>query len=165
MRHTKWKFLGVVLVLGLVGVQCAPGIKTPTLRKPPQVEVEGVGELKVSVTDMRKRPLQPEELGPFGRAGYLWEYRVRISNPTGTGIALDRLRLNVQNLWGRSWPGDRPVSLKIEPKGTDEATIQARLSTSDPEDQASLTGIQSLIFLGRTDNGSPVSFTLRVPLD
>jgi hypothetical protein len=165
MRLTQWKFLGVALLLGLVGVQCAPAIKTPTLRKPPQVEVEGAGELKVSVTDMRKRPLRPEELSPSVGTGYLWEYRVKISNPTGPGIALDRLRLTVQNLWGRSWPGDQPLNLTIEPKGMSEVMVQARLSTSDPEDQAGLTGIEVLTFLGRTDNGSPLSFTLRVPLD
>lgn len=165
MRPAQWKFLGVALVLGLAGVQCAPAIKTPTLRKPPQVEVEGAGDLKVSVTDMRKRPLKAEELGPLVKAGYLWEYRVRVSNPTGPGLTLDRLRLNVQNLWGRSWPGDRPLKVTIEPQGTGEAAIEARLSTSDPEDPASLTGIQTLTFLGRTDIGMPVSFTLRVPLD
>ncbi len=165
MRHTQWRLFGLALFLALVGLRCAPPRRVPSLVKPTQVEVEGAKPLIIKVTQMQKRDLRPGELAAPVKAGFLWEYRVRVINPSDVGVSLDRLHLNVQNLWGESWPGDQPLNLRVEGWGEEEVSVQARLATSDPQDQASLTGIETLTFLGRGDDGRPMSFTVRVPLD
>ncbi|MFQ5881521.1 MAG: hypothetical protein ACE5I9_03455 [Candidatus Methylomirabilales bacterium] len=165
MRHTKWKPLGLALFLALLGLQCAPPRKFPSLVKPTQVEVQGARPLVVKVTDMQKRPLRPDELTPPAKAGFFWEYRVKVANPNDMGVTLDRLRLTVQNLWGESWPRNQPLNLALKDWSEVEISVQAQLASSGPHDQASLTGIETLTFLGRRDDGTPVSFTVRVPLD
>lgn len=164
MRHPKWQFLGLVVIIGLLSVRCGPSKKIPPLVKTADVEVENAAPLTVRVTDVWKRPLRSEELKPTDKAGFLWQYKVRIANPSGVGINLDRLRLNVQNLWGSSWPGDQPLNLRIKGGGEEQISVSARLGSSDPEDLASLTGFETLTFLGQRDDGKAISFTVRVPL-
>ncbi|MFQ5656496.1 MAG: hypothetical protein ACE5G5_03070 [Candidatus Methylomirabilales bacterium] len=165
MRHIQWKLWGVALFLALVGLRCAPPKRVPSLVKPTQVEVEGAKPLIVSMTRMRKRPLRPGELTPFAKAGSLWEYQVTLENPSEVGVNLDRLLLTVQNLWGASWGEDQPLNLRLEEGSERKVAVQARLTTTDPQDRSSLTGVQTLNFLGRDDDGGSINFTVRVPLD
>ena len=133
--------------------------------KPARVEVEGASPLIVTVTGMEKRPLRPEELDSPVKGGFLWDYRVKIENPTDTGVRLDHLGLNVKNRWGETWPGDQPLNLRIEGGSEAEVSVQARLASSDPSIEPGVTGLEILTFLGERDDGGPVSFTVRVPLN
>ena len=164
MRDPAWKIFGVVLFVALLGVQCTPRGRVPPVVKPAQVEVTRESPLIVTVTGMQKRPLQPEELVPPTRGGFLWEYRVKIANPTATPVNLDRLRMTVQNLWGETWPGDQPLNLRIEGGSEVEIPVEARIASSDPRIEPGVTGLEILTFLGDRD-GEPISFTVRVPLD
>lgn len=165
MRHPKWKFAGLALFIAFLGLRCAGPTKIPSVAKPAQVEVEGEGPLLVKVTDVWKRALRPEELTPPTKAGFIWDYKVRIANRSSTGISLDRLRLTVQNLWGQSWPGDQPLNVKVRVGDEEQISVHGRLASTDPNDLASLTGVETLTFLGRRDDGNPITFTVRVPLD
>ena len=165
MRHPYWKVLGLIVFVALVSLRCAAPTRLPTLERLPEVEVEGASPLIVKVTNMERRPLRTDELLPPSSAGFIWEYRVRIANPIDIGFRLDRLRLTVQNLWGKSWPGDQPLNFRVKEGGQEEVVVQARLASSSPEDTPSLTGIEALTFLGQRDDGQPISFTVRVPLD
>lgn len=164
MRDPRWKLIGLALLVALPSLQCAAPRDVPSVVKPRVVEVEGASPLTVKVTELEKRRLPTEELTLQMREGFLWEFRVTITNPSDMGVNLDQLRLTVQNLWGRSWPGDQPLKLKVESGGEAQVSVHARLASSDPNDLASLTGLQTLTFLGRRDDGTPVSFTIRVPL-
>lgn len=164
MRHPQWKLMVLLLFVTLLSVECGPSKKVPSLTKPPDIQVEGAAPLVVRVSDVWKRPLRPEELSPTDKAGFLWEYKVTIANQSSVGVNLDRLRLNVQNLWENSWPGDQPMNLRVPPGGEQRVSVDARLGSSDPGDPASLTGVEILTFVGRRDDGEPVSFTVRVPL-
>ncbi len=167
MRYPSWKVkvLGLALLVALPTLRCAAPREAPTVEKPRVVEVEGASPLTVKVTELEKRRLTAEELTVQMRDGFRWEFRVKIANPSDMGVSLDRLRLTVQNLWGRSWPGDQPLKLKIERGGEAEVSVHARLASSDPNDLASLTGVQTLTFLGRRDDGKSMSITVRVPLN
>jgi hypothetical protein len=165
MRHPYWKVLGLIVFVALVSLRCAGPTSLPPLARLPEVEVEGASPLIVKVTNMERRPLRTDELPPPSRAGFSWEYRVRIANPSDIGFRLDRLRLTVQNLWGKSWPGDQPLNFRVKEGGQEEVVVQARLASSSPEDTPSLTGIEALTFLGQRDDGQPISFTVRVPLN
>lgn len=165
MRRRIGMVFGVTIFLALLSVRCAGPRQLPALAKPAGVEVEGAAPLMVKVSGMEKRPLRAEELSPPTAAGFLWEYRVTITNPTGTAVTLDRLRLTVQNLWGGSWPGDQPVNLTVHGGNDGQVTVQARLASSDPTDRPGLSGVETVTFLGRRADGTPISFTLRVPLD
>jgi hypothetical protein len=164
MRHQKWQFVGVVLVVALLSVQCGPSKRVPSLVKPSDVEIHGADSLKITVTDVWKRPLRSEELQPTDKAGFLWEYKVKIANQGSAGVSLELLRLNVQNLWGHSWREDQPLNLNIKTRAEEEISVVGRLGSSDPEALPGLTGVETLTFLGRSDDGNPVSFTVRVPL-
>jgi len=165
MRHPYWKVLGLIVFVALVSLRCAGPTSLPPLARLPEVEVEGASPLIVKVTNMERRPLRTDELPPPSRAGFSWEYRVRIVNPSDIGFRLDRLRLTVQNLWGKSWPQDQPLNFRVKEGGQEEVVVQARLASSSPEDTPSLTGIEALTFLGQRDDGQPISFTVRVPLN
>src|SRR3972149_1491399 len=165
MRHPYWKVLGLIVFVALLSLRCAGSTSLPPLERLPGVEVEGASPLIVKVTNMERRPLRAEELSPPSTAGFSWEYRGRIANPSDIGFRLDRLRLTVQNLWGKSWPGDQPLKFRVKEGGQEEVVVQARLASSSPEDTPSLTGIEALTFLGQRDDGQPISFTVRVPLD
>ena len=165
MRHPYWKVLGLIVFVALLSLRCAGPTSLPPLERLPEVEVEGASPLIVKVTNMERRPLRTDELPPPSRAGFFWEYRVRIANPIDIGFRLDRLRLTVQNLWGKSWPGDQPLNLRVKEGGQEEVVVQARLASSSPEDTPNLTGIETLTFLGQRDDGQPISFTVRVPLN
>ncbi len=165
MRHPAWKFFGLTLFFALVGLRCAPPKRIPSIVKPSRVEAEGASPLLVKVTGMRKRSLRSEELVPPAKGGSLWEYQVKIANPTDTGVTLDHLRMTIQNLWGESWPGDQPLNLRIEGGSEREVSLQARLASSAPDIEEGVTGVEVLTFLGQRDDGKPVGFTVRVPLD
>lgn len=165
MRHIQWKFLGLALFLAFVGLRCAPPKRVPSVVKPTQVKVEGVKPLVVSVTEMQKRPLRPDELTPFAKAGSLWEYQVKVENPSDVGVDLGLLHITVQNLWGESWDEDKPLNVRLEEGSERDVSVQARLTTSNPQDRASLTGVQTLTFSGRDDDGGSIRFTVRVPLN
>lgn len=165
MHHIQWKFLGLALILAFVGLRCAPPKRVPSVAKPTQVEVEGAKPLVVSVAEMKKRPLHPDELTPFAKAGSLWEYQVKLENPSDVGVSLDRLHITVQNLWGTSWDEDQPLNVQLAEASEREISVQGRLTTSNPQDRASLTGVQTLTFSGRDDDGGSIRFTVRVPLD
>ena len=165
MRHPYWKVLGLTVFVALLSLRCAAPARLPTLERLREVEVEGASPLIVKVTNMERRPLRADELPPPSTAGFFWEYRVRIANPIDIGFRLDRLRLTVQNLWGKSWPGDQPLNFRVKEGGQEEVMVQARLASSSPEDTPSLTGIETLTFLGQRDDGQPISFTVRVPLN
>ncbi len=164
MRHTKWQLIVLALVLAFVSVRCGPSKRTPSVVRPTDVQVEGAESLAVRVTDVWKRPLRPEELNPTDKAGFLWEYKVQIANQSDVGVNLDRLRLNVQNLWGDSWPVDQPLNLRIKGWGEEQISVKARLGSSEPNTLPSLTGVETLTFAGRRDDGKAISFTVRVPL-
>jgi hypothetical protein len=165
MRYRYWKVLGTALGIAWVSLGCAAPKRVPALEKLRQVEVEGASPLIIQVTDMEKRPLRAEELSPPTRGGFLWEYRVRIVNSSEMGVTLEHLHLTVQNLWGGNWPGDHPLNLKVKGWSEGQVLAQAQLASTDPQDTAGLTGIEVLTFLGRRDDGKPISFTVRVPLD
>lgn len=165
MRHPAWQFFGLTLFLALLSLRCAPPKRVPTIVKPSEVEVRGASPLLVQVTGMRKRPLRPEELVPPAKGGFLWEYQVKIANPTDTGVTLDHLRMTIQDLWGESWPGDQPLNLRIEGGSEGKVSLQAKLASSNPQAEAGVTGVEILTFLGQRDDDKPVSFTVRVPLD
>ena len=165
MRHPAWKCFGLTLFFALLSLRCAPPKRVPSIVKPSQVEAEGASPLLVQVTGMRKRPLRSGELVPPAKGGSLWEYQVKIANPTDTGVTLDHLRMTIQNLWGESWPGDQPLNLRIEGGGEGEVSVKAKLASSDPQTEAGVTGVEVLTFLGQRDDRKPVSFTVRVPLD
>ncbi len=165
MGLTQWKLLGWALLLGLLSVRCAAPTKHPPIERLTEVEVEGASPLIIKVADIEKRPLRADELSPPSRAGFFWEYRVRIANPSDIGYRLDRLHLTVQNLWGKSWPGDQPLNFRVKEGGEEEVVVRTRLASSSPEDTPGLTGIEALTFLGHRDDGQPISFTVRVPLN
>ena len=164
MLRTHWKFFSLALLVALIALRCAPPKKLPLFR-PTQVEVEGAGPLVVTVADMQKRPLSPGELTATDKAGFFWEYRVRVANPTNVTVRLERLHLKVHNLWGARWEEDQPLNVRVDGGGQEEILVQARLATSDPTDRPGLKGVETLTFWGRDDNGRPVSFLVRVPLD
>lgn len=164
MRQPKWKLLGVALLVAVFSIRCGAPRRVPSVEKPTEVEVEGAGPLVVRVTDVWKRPLRPDELAPTDTIGFLWEYKVRIANQSNLGVSLNRMRLNVQNLWGRSFPGDQPLNLRIESWGEEQVSVEARLGSSDPDSLETFTGVETLTFLGRREDGEPISFTVRVPL-
>jgi hypothetical protein len=165
MRHLHWKGLGAVVLVALVGLRCAGPTSPRPLERLPEVEVEGASPLVVKVTNMERRVLRTEELPPPSTIGFSWEYRVKIANPIDIGFRLDRLHVTVQNLWGKSWPGDQPLNFRVKQGGQEEVVVQARLASTSPEDTPSLTGIETLTFLGQRDDGQPISFTVRVPLN
>lgn len=164
MRHLMWQFLGLLLCVALLGVGCGPSKRVPSLVKPSDVEVEGAEPLKVTVTDVWKRPLRPEELEPTDKAGYLWEFNVKIANQSNVGVTLELLRLNVQNLWGNGWRKDKPLNLSVRGGAEAEVSVKGRLGSSDPNALPGLTGVETLTLLGRFDDGEPINFTVRVPL-
>jgi hypothetical protein len=165
MRHPDGKRFAVVLILALLGIRCAGPRPLPALEKPTRVHVEEVGPLIVKVSDVAKHPLPVEELAAPTTAGFLWEYRITISNPTATAVSLDRLRLTVQNLWGKSWPADQPLNLTVPGGSEGQVVVRARLASSDPQDRHALSGVETVTFLGRRADGAPIAFTVRVPLD
>jgi hypothetical protein len=165
MRLTQWKFLGLIVFVALLSLRCAAPTRLPSIERLTEVEVEGASPLIITVADIEKRPLRTDELSPPSTAGFFWEYRVRITNPSDIGYRLDRLRLTVQNLWGKSWPGDQPLNFRVKEGGEEEVVVRARLASSSPEDTPSLTGIEALTFLGQRDDGQPIIFTVRVPLE
>jgi hypothetical protein len=164
MRHPKWQFVGLVLFVALLSVRCGPSKRVPALVKPSDVEIQGAEPLKITVTDVWKRPLRPEELQPTDKAGFLWEYKVKIANQGNAGVSLELLRLNVENLWGQSWREDHPLNLNVKRRAEEQISVAGRLGSSDPEALPGLTGVETLTFLGRSDDGNPISFTVRVPL-
>lgn len=164
MRHRKWQFVGVVLFVAVLSVRCGPSTRVPSLVKPSDVEIQGADSLKITVTDVWKRPLRPEELQPTDKAGFMWQYKVKITNQGDRGVTLELLRDNVQNLWGQGWREDKPLNLNIQRRAEAEISGEARLGSSDPEALPGLTGVETLTFLGRSDDGDPVTFTVRVPL-
>jgi hypothetical protein len=157
--------LGLIVFVALVSLGCAGPTRVAPLGRLPDVEVEGASPLIVKVTNMERRVLRPEELPPPSTAGFSWQYRVKIANPIDIGFRLDRLHVTVQNLWGKSWPGDQPLNFRVKQGGQEEVVVQAQLASSSPEDTPSLTGIETLTFLGQRDDGQPISFTVRVPLN
>jgi hypothetical protein len=165
MRHPYWKVLGPTVLAALVSLGCAGPTSPPRLERLPEVEVEGASPLIVKVTNMERRVLRTEELPPPSTAGFSWQYRVKIANPIDIGFRLDRLHVTVQNLWGKSWPGDQPLNFRVKEGGEEEVMVRARLASSSPEDTPGLTGIEALTFLGHRDDGQPVTFTVRVPLN
>lgn len=164
MRHPKWQFVGVVLVVALLSVRCGPSKRVPSVVKPSDVEIQGADSLKITVTDVWKRPLRPEELQPTDAAGFLWQYKVKIANQGDVGVTLELLRDNVQNLWGQGWREDKPLNLSVRRRAEAEISGEARLGSSDANAPPGLTGVETLTFLGRSDDGDPISFTVRVPL-
>ncbi|MFQ5847290.1 MAG: hypothetical protein ACE5IQ_06385 [Candidatus Methylomirabilales bacterium] len=165
MRDPRWKVFGLALLVALSGLRCAAPRQVPSVVKPRVVEVEGADPLLVKVTEMEKRHLRTQELASPMKEGFRWEFRVKIANPRLTGVSLDRLRLTVQNLWGRSWPGDQPLNVRVEGGSEAQVLVHGQLASSNPQDAPSLTGVETLMFLGRHDDGAPVSFTVRIPLD
>jgi hypothetical protein len=169
MRVHEWhRVLGTILGLTfgwlLVGASCEYRVRE-VAKLPLQVEVENPGHLRVAVVSAAKRPLTPQELPAFHLAGSRWEYAVRFTDTAGVAVQFREVQATVRSLTGLAAARTLPLASRVEPQGTTSISIDAYLSTSDPEEPGNLTGVQELIFLGQDDHGQPVRVTVRVPLE
>ena len=140
-----------------------PPLEVATL--PVRTEVEGPANLRVVVTDWQKRPLRASEMSPLERAGYRWDYTVQITDTGGMAIQLREVTATVKSLTGFVTTRTFPLESRVEPHGTTPITINARLSTSNPDEPGNLTGVQELTFLGRDDDYKLIQLVVRVPLN
>ncbi len=131
---------------------------------PVGIQVENPGHLAVAVVDTTKRPLTAAELRPFERAGFRWDFQVRLTDTAGVGVQLRELQVTVESLSGVTTQRTIPLTSRVEPQGTTPIAVAGTLTTSNPEEPANLTGVEELVFLGQDDRGAPVRLIVRVPL-
>jgi hypothetical protein len=131
---------------------------------PVGIQVENPGHLAVAVVDTTRRPLTAGELRPLERAGFRWDFQVRLTDTAGVGINLVELQVTVQSLSGVTAQQTIPLRSRVEPQGTTPIAVVGTLTTSKPEEPANLTGVEELVFLGQDDRGAPVRLIVRVPL-
>jgi hypothetical protein len=132
---------------------------------PLRVEVENPGYLQVAVVNPSKRGLTTAELPPLTRAGSRWDYTVRFTETAGIGVQFREVQATVRSLTGITKVLTIPLASRVEPDGTTPISIEAVLTTSNPDEPGNLTGVQELIFLGQDDQGQPVRVIVRVPLE
>lgn len=157
--------LPALFVAGLLaGASCEYRARE-VAKLPLQVEVETPGHLRVTVIPGTKRALVPAELPPFQRGGSRWEYSVRFTDTAGVGVQFQEVQATVRSLTGVATTRTFPLPSRVEPGGTTPISIDAFLSTSNPEEPGNLTGVQELVFRGRDDRGQPVRVIVRVPLE
>lgn len=162
-RERIW-LLCLVAALMWAGASCEYHIRE-VAKLPLQVEVENPGYLRVAVVNATKRPLAAAELPPFHREGSRWDYTVRFTDTGGVGVRFREVQATVRSLTGIAASRTIPLASRVEPQGTTPISIDAFLSSSNPEEPGNLTGVQELVFLGRDDHGQPVRVIVRVPLE
>jgi len=132
---------------------------------PVRTEVEGPAYLRVVVTDWQKRPLTAGEMSPMERAGFRWDYTVQITDTGGMTTQFREVTATVKSLTGFRSTRTFPLESRVDPRGTTPITINARLSTSNPDEPGNLTGVEELTFLGRDDDFKLIQLVVRVPLN
>ncbi len=169
MREREWRPLKV-RGLGLWGVAllavagCEYRVPAVT-RLPVRIAIENPGHLRVAVIAPSRRALAPQELGAFQRAGRRWDYAVQFTETAGVGVQFREVQATVRSLAGVAATRTIPLASRVEPHGSTPVSIQATLSTSNPEEPENLTGVEELVFLGADDRGAPVRVIVRVPLE
>jgi hypothetical protein len=166
------KGTGAWIVRAMVLVAFAATFQTACSYPPPEVatlpvrtEVEGPPYLRVVVTDWQKRPLTAGEMSPMERAGFRWDYTVQITDTEGKTVQFREVTASVTSLTGFRSTRTIPLQSRVDPHGTVPITINAHLSTSNPDEPGNLTGVQQLTFLGRDDEYRLVQLVVRVPLN
>ncbi len=163
-RRGIGRLFNTVLAAGLLAV-AGCGYRPPEGPKlPVGIQVENPGHLAVAVVDTVKRPLTTAELQPTERAGYRWDFQVRLSDTAGVGVQFVELQITVQSLSGVTAQQTIPLRSRVEPRGTTPIAVAGVLTTSNPEEPNNLTGVEELIVLGQDDRGAPVRLIVRVPL-
>jgi hypothetical protein len=165
--------LGIVLLAALIlggsaGSLFLAGCMAPLRREaaaPPPLQVQAPSHLAVAVTGMTKRPMAPEEFTPPQRAGFRWEYQLRISDTGGIGVRLEALHMTVRSLSGITAGRVQSLPSRVEPDGSTPISLQAYLVTSSPDEPGDLVGVHELTFLGTDDRGRAVKLEVRVPLE
>ena len=159
---TAWR-LGPILAL-LVVAGCEYHVQE-VARLPLQVEVQTPDHLQVTVIETGKRPLPPAELSPYERAGYRWNHTVRFTETAGVAVQFREVQATLRSLSGVTATRTIPLGSRVEPQGTTPIQVDARLSTSNPDEPENLTGVEELVFLGQDDHGAPVRVVVRIPLE
>ncbi len=161
-RGGTWQLCLTVALL-LAGTGCAPPPEMPKL--PLRIEVENPGHLQVAVVNPSKRGLTAAELPPLTRAGSHWDYTVRFTETAGVGVQFREVEAIVRSLTGIIKVLTISLASRVEPYGMTPISIDAVLTTSNPDEPGNLTGVQELIFFGQDDQGLPVRVIVRVPLE
>ncbi len=165
-RTRAWIVEAMALVAFAATLQASCSYPPPEVATlPVQTEVEGPPYLRVVVTDWQKRPLTAGEMSPMERAGYRWDYTVRITDTGGTTVQFREVTASVTSLTGFRSTQTIPLESRVDPHGTVPITIHARLSTSNPDEPGNLTGVEELTFLGRDDEFKLIQLVVRVPLN
>jgi hypothetical protein len=131
---------------------------------PTRIEVEGPTGLTAVVADMQKRPLEQKELPALHRAGFRWDYTVRVTNTGSSGVRLEQVDNRLRSLTGVTATETSTLPSRVEAGGTTPISVRAALSSTDPMQRGELQGVQELTFRGRDDAGQPVRLVVRVPL-
>jgi hypothetical protein len=161
-QTTVWQ-LGSILAL-LMAAGCQYHVReVATL--PLQVEVHGPEHLQVAVIETGKRALAPTEFSAFERAGYRWDHTVRFTETAGVAVQFREVQATVRSLSGVIATRTIPLGSRVEPQGTTPILVDARLSTSNPEEPENLTGVEEVEFFGQDDRGTPVRVVVRIPLE
>lgn len=162
-RASLWR-VGLLVAVLLVGAGCVSYVReVPKL--PLQVEVENPGHLRVAVVETRKRTLAAAELSPFERAGSRWDHTLSFTETEGIGVQFREVQATVRSLAGLTVTRTIPLLSRVQPRGTTPISVDARLSTSHPEEPENLTGVEELVFLGQDDRSLPVRVVVRIPLE
>ena len=132
---------------------------------PVRTEVEGPPYLRAVVTGWQKRPLAADEMSPMERAGFRWDYIVQITDTGGQAVQFREVTATVRSLTGFRSTRTFPLESRVEPYGTTPITINARLSTSNPDEPGNLTGVEELTFLGRDGEFKLIQLAVHVPLN
>ncbi len=163
-RRRTTRLFRAVLVGGLLAAAGCVYQPPEGPKLPVGVQVENPGHLAVAVVDTVKRPLTATELHPLERAGYRWDFQVRLTDTAGVGVQLVELQVTVQSLSGVTAQQTTPLRSRVEPRGTTPIAVVGVLTTSNPEEPENLTGVEELVFIGQDDRGAPVRLIVRVPL-
>jgi hypothetical protein len=162
-RVLLWQ-LGLSAAILLIGASCVSYVReVPKL--PFQVEVENPGHLRVALVETRKRALTAAELSTFERAGSRWDHVLSFTETDGIGVQFREVRATVRSLAGLTATRTIPLASRVVPRETASISVDARLSTSHPEEPQNLAGVEELTFLGQDDRGVPVQVVVRVPLE
>ncbi len=153
----------VVCLLALLSFAgCVYEVEKPAII-PLRIDVQS-SHLQASLAETRKEPLPPPELSTFERAGYRWFFTVRFTETAGIGVQFREVQATVRSLSGFSATRTFPLVSRVEPNGTTPIQVDARLSTSHPEELGNLTGAEELVFLGMDDRGNPIRANITIPL-
>jgi len=166
-REAARRAVAAGLALAGAALFCA-GCLGPLRREapiPPRLQVRGPVHLTATVAGMTKRPLPPAELTPPQRAGFRWEYQLRIGDSGGLGVRLEALHMTVRSLSGITASQVQTLPSRVEAGGSTPISLQAYLATSSPDEPGDLVGVHELTFLGTDEQGGPVRLEVRVPLE